>query len=85
MNLAFMLNDFRALPLMVQLAYKNGKKEGQGMAEEAIEVSKRHPEWVTILGNTEMDAGQMTGELREEGLKILNVNEIERQKKINEN
>lgn len=78
MNLAFILNDTRAIPLMIQLGYKNNKKEGQGLAEEAVEVAKRHPTWVTILGNTEMDASLLAGNLREEGLKVLNLNEIER-------
>lgn len=80
-RLAFMLNDFRALPLMYQLGYKNGKKAGDGLIEEAIEVSKRHPTWVTILGYTNMDADMLAGNLRESGLKVLNVNELKRRKK----
>jgi len=80
-NIAFIINDFRALPLMYQLGYKNGKKDGTGLAEEALEVSKRHPSWVTILGTTKQDAGMITGNLREQGVKVLNIQELERRRK----
>jgi len=80
-NLAFMLNDFKALPLRHQLGYKNGKKAGEGLIEEAIEVSKRHPTCVTILGYTNQDIDLLAGNLREAGLKILNLNELKRRKK----
>jgi hypothetical protein len=81
MNLAFILNDTRAIPLMHQLAYRNNKKPGEGLAEEAIAVAQRHPEWITLIGNTDMDADQLTGELREQGVKVRNLNEEERRKK----
>lgn len=81
MNLCFILKDLRALPLMHQLAFKNGKSEGAGLAEEAVEVSRRHPDWVEIIGNTEMDADQLAGNLREEGQKVLNLNEVKRRSK----
>lgn len=81
MNLAYVLKDLRAIPLMHQLGYMNNKKPGQGLAEEAIEVAKRHPEWITILGDTNYDIDTLTGNLRESipGAKILNVNEFKRQ------
>lgn len=79
-NLAFMINDVRAIPLIKQLCYKNCKKAGEGVAEEAVEVSKRHPEWVTIIGSTDYDADMLTGNLRERGMKILNLNELKRRK-----
>ncbi len=86
MNIAFSLNNSKAIPLMMQLAYKNMKKPGAGLAEELTEVARRHPEWVTIIGKTEMDADLMTGNMRELNpkLKILNLNE-ERRKKEGEN
>lgn len=85
MNLCFVLNDTRALILMYQLGFKNNKKPGEGLAEEALEVSKRHPDWITIIGKTEMDADMLAGNLREEGKKVLNLNELKRQKEGDNN
>lgn len=81
-NVAFIINELKAIPLMYQLGYKNRKKSGAGLAEEAIEVSKRHPSWVTILGTTKQDAGMITGNLREQGIKILNLQELQRMEEM---
>jgi hypothetical protein len=84
MNGAFMINPGyfnKVIVLAMQLGYKNGKSAGDGMAEEMIEVGKRHPEWVTFLGNTEKDASIITGDLREEGMKVKNVQEEQRKNK----
>jgi hypothetical protein len=83
MNGAFMINPGcfnKAIVLAMQLAYKNGKSAGDGMAEELNEVARRHPEWVEFLGNTEADADKITGDLREEGMKVLNIEEEKRKK-----
>lgn len=84
MNGAFMITPSyfgKVMALAVQLGYANGKKEGDGMAEELQEVARRHPEWVTFLGNTKADAAMMTGNLREKGVKVLNLNEEAKRKK----
>ena len=82
MNIAFILKDLRALPLMYQLGYKNSKPEGAGLAEEALQVAQRHPDWVEIIGSTDMDADQLTGEIRETDptCRVLNLNEEKRKK-----
>ena len=54
----------------------NGKKAGDSMEEELVQYMKeknRKP-----IAKTNKDLDQLTGDLREEGLKVLNVNEIER-------
>jgi hypothetical protein len=83
MNLAFQLNNSKALILAYQLGYRNNKKPGEGMAEELLEVSKRHPEWVTIIGKTSMDADLLAGNMRESGIKVRNLNEEKKNEEIN--
>lgn len=83
MNIVFMLNDLRALPLMYQLGFKNGKKEGEGnLAKEAIEVSKRHPDWITILGNTELTPTEFANEQASHGKRVLHIKKKEEEKDV---
>ena len=64
---------------VINLAIKHGKKEGDSMQEEFIEIKKKY--LLTPIGTTDKDLDQLTGELRENGKKVLNLNEIERRKK----
>lgn len=66
-----------ALEIM-ELAKKHGKKPGDSMQEEFEEVKKSGK--VKLIGLTDKDCDLLTGNLREKGLKILNLNEIERRK-----
>ena len=62
-----------------EIARKNGKKPGDSIEKELKQYMKeknRKP-----LGETDQDLDQITGNLREEGLKVLNLNEIKRRKK----
>jgi hypothetical protein len=68
---------------IIKLAMSHGKKEGDSMQEEFEEVKKRHSE-IQLIGCTDKDIDQLTGDLREEGKKVLNLNEIERKRKLNE-
>ena len=70
---------------MYQLGYKNSKPEGAGLAKEAIEVARRHPEWVELIGSTNMDADMLTGEIRDldPSVKVLNLNEEKRKNNVN--
>jgi hypothetical protein len=66
----------------IELAQKNGKKVGDSIEKELIEIIKKHKDEVKYLGETEKDKGLIVGNLREEGLKILDLDERKRQKEI---
>jgi hypothetical protein len=82
-NKMFMMNISIYLEA-IELAQKNGKKAGDSIEKELIEIIQIHKDEVTYLGETEKDKDLIVGNLRENGLKILNLDEIERQKKIKE-
>jgi hypothetical protein len=65
---------------IINLALAHGKKEGDSMQEEFEEVRKKHSE-IQHLGCTNKDIDQLTGDLRESGKRILNLNEEERKRK----
>ena len=67
---------------LIELASKHGKKAGDDMSEEFLEIKKKHN--FKYLGNTNKDIDLLTGDLREQGLKILNLHEEERKRKLNE-
>ena len=69
---------------IIELALAHGKKAGDSMQEEFDEVRKNHSE-IQHLGTTDKDIDMLTGELRDKGQKILNLNEEERKRKNNEN
>ena len=69
---------------IINLALSHGKKAGDSMQEEFEEIRKKHSE-IQHLGSTEKDIDMLTGELRDRGQKILNLNEEERKRKNNEN
>ena len=68
------------------LGKEKGKKEGEDISAEFFEIAKKQGKLNNIkhLGQTEMDKGLITGNLREEGLKILDLDE-EKRRKENEN
>ena len=68
----------------IELAQKNGKVAGDSIEKELITIIQKHKEEVTYLGETEKDKDLIVGDLRENGLKILDLDEIERQKKLKE-
>ena len=68
---------------IINLALTHGKKEGESMQEEFEEIRKKHSE-IQHLGTTDKDIDMLTGELRDKGQKILNLNEEERKRKRNE-
>jgi len=69
---------------IINLALSHGKKAGDSMQEEFEEIRKKHSE-IQHLGTTDKDIDMLTGELRDKGQKILNLNEEERKRKNNEN
>lgn len=63
-----------------ELGKKNGKNPGESCQEEFEIILKQKPDKFTYIGNTTSDVDMITGNLREKGLKILNLKEIERRK-----
>ena len=59
----------------IELGKSRGKKVGDRLDEEFFEVLKKHNKKVKHLGTTEKDIDLLTGDLREEGVKVINLNE----------
>jgi predicted ATP-grasp superfamily ATP-dependent carboligase len=64
------------------LGKERGKKEGDDLTQEFFEIAakKNKLEKIKHLGQTEMDKGLIVGNLREEGIKILDLDEEKRRK-----
>jgi len=65
---------------IVELAKKHGKKSGDSMQEEFDEILKKYPNEIKELGTTDMGVDLLTGNLRENGKKVLNLKEEDRRK-----
>jgi len=77
------MNNIRIVDLgmyleVVELALLHGKQEGEDMTAELEEIAKKYPDKVKFLGESNLDVDMITGNLRENGYKILNMKEIER-------
>ena len=61
----------------VKLARSRGKKTGEDFGEELFEIAKKKGVYnqIQFIGVSKQDASMLTGNLREEGKKILNLNE----------
>ena len=66
----------------IKLAKERGKKEGDNIEQEFFEIveKKKMTDKIKHLGKTEKDIDLLTGDLREQGLKILNLKEEERKR-----
>jgi len=72
-------------PEAIELAKKNGKKTGEDFGTELFEIAKKYNIKIDGIGETDQDAGLLTGNLRENGKKVLNLNEeMEKRKNKNE-
>lgn len=69
---------------VVDLAVAHGKKPGDSMQEEFEEIARLNQEKITCLGVSGQDVDMLTGNLREEGINVLNLNEIQPKKESNE-
>lgn len=65
----------------IKLGKSKGKKEGDNLETEFFEIAKQKNKIPKYLGSTKMDIDLLTGNLRENGLKILNLKEEERKPK----
>lgn len=70
---------------IVELAQKHGKKVGDSMQEEFEEILKKKKYKFKHLGTTNKDKDLLAGELREEGLRVLNLDELKRREKNDKN
>jgi len=59
----------------VILGKERGKKTGDNLEKEFFEVAKKKNLMPQFLGKTEQDIDLIAGNLREDGLKILNMRE----------
>ena len=85
MNNLFMLDIDTYIEIMEEaiiLGKERGKKEGDNLEIEFFEVAKKKGKLNNIkhLGQTEMEKDLLIGNLREEGLKILDLDEEKRRK-----
>jgi len=85
MNNIYLINPDDYIEIMeeaIKLGKERGKKEGDNIEQEFFEIAAKlgKMEKIQHLGQTEMDKGLITGNLREEGLKILDLEEEKRRK-----
>jgi len=81
LNMGLFMTDIETSCAIYELAKLNGKKPGDSCQEEFETILKERPEKFTYIGKTDTDVDLLTGNLRERGLKILNIKEIDRRKK----
>ena len=89
MNNLYLINPEDYLTIMeeaIKLGKERGKKEGENIEQEFFEIAakKNKLDKIKHLGQTEMDKGLITGNLRENGINILDLDEVIRRKE-NEN
>lgn len=72
------LTDIDTIMEVYELAEKHGKKAGDNIDSEFLEIMKKRKKKIKYLGTTDQDIDMLTGNLRESGKKILNLNEIQR-------
>jgi hypothetical protein len=82
LNQSMFMTDIETTLEIFELAKNNGKKPGDNCQEEFDIILKQKPHKFIYLGNSDKDVDLMSGNLREKGLKILNLKEIERRQKI---
>ena len=76
--------DWKTYKEIYELAKTHGKQAGDSMQEEFEEVLQKKRSKFKFLGFTNQDVDLLTGNLREEGLRVLNMKEIERRNKNKE-
>ena len=85
MNNLYLINPEDYLTIMeeaIKLGKERGKKAGDNLEVEFFEVAEKLGKLNNIkhLGQTEMDKGLITGNLRENGIKIFDLDEEKRRK-----
>jgi len=86
MNNLFLIDNVEDFLEIYEEAYKlakeRGKQEGEDFSVEFFEIAAKlgKMEKIQHLGQTEMDKGLITGNLREKGIKIIDLDEEKRRK-----
>ena len=76
------IDDYLAI---IDLAKAHGKNQGDSMQQELEEIMEKKQGKIKLIGETNKDSDVLTGDLREEGIKVLNLNEEIRKAKLDEN
>ena len=71
--------------LVYELAIKHGKKPGDSMEQEFEEIRQQYPDQFQYIGESEQDADQIIGNLRENGANIFNPHEVDRRNEVKKN
>ena len=74
-NSLFIVKDLDVMMEVYRRAIAHGKKSGENCQEEFEELLKERPEAFEFLGNTLKDIDLLAGNLREDGVKVLNIKE----------
>ena len=64
----------------IKLGKERGKKEGDNLEQEFFEIANKKNKIPKHIGQTEMDKDLLVGNLRENGHKILDIDELNRRK-----
>ena len=85
MNNIYLINPEDYIQIIEEaiiLGKKRGKKEGDNLEQEFFEIAKKLGKLNNIkhLGQSEQDKDMIIGNLREEGIKILDLDEEKRRK-----
>jgi len=76
MDSLWVLNNFKSLPLLFQIGFRNGLKEGDRPTDkEFLEVYLRHPDWITYLGATELNRDELLKEYASHGKRVISIEE----------
>lgn len=75
--------DIDTILEVYELAKQRGKKPGDDISKEFLEIMKKKN--IKPIGTTDKDIDLLAGDLREEGKKVLNLKEIERRNKEEKN
>jgi hypothetical protein len=78
MKSMFIINDIDFIIKVYDLGKEHGKKPGESCQEEFEELLKQYPDAITFIGHTDKDSDLLTGDLRENGCKVININEIDK-------
>ncbi len=62
----------------IVLGKQRGKKPGDNLEQEFFEIAKKKNKLPKYIGQTEMDKDLLLGNMREEGLKVTSLEELQK-------
>ena len=75
------ITDIDTMLEVYELAKKRGKKPGDSVEDEFLEIIKQKKDKAKLVGTTNKDLDLLCGDCREAGLKVFNMKEYERKRK----